>query len=88
MTLNDVNNTIAVDHTTDYLYFNGGAMNIVYGEQNYINIIFKHINSRVALSIDATAEMGNVNQYFSKYIRYGICKPQLMAVQHRNICCL
>ncbi|TYO89700.1 hypothetical protein LX74_02692 [Elizabethkingia miricola] len=60
MTLNDVNNTIAVDHTTDYLYFNSGAMNIVYGEQNYINIIFKHINSRVALSIDATAEMGNV----------------------------
>ena len=59
-TLSDVTNRIAVNHTTDYLYFNSGQVNIVYGQQNYINITFKHINSRISLNLDATAEMGHI----------------------------
>lgn len=59
-TLNNVINTVAVGNTTDYLYFNSGPVNIVYGQQNYINITFKHVNSNVSLSIDATAELGRI----------------------------
>ena len=58
--LSDVTNTIAVDNASDYLYFNSGSVNIVYGQQNYINITFRHVNSRVSLVVDATAEMGNI----------------------------
>ena len=53
-------NTVAVGNTTDYLYFNSGPVNIVYGQQNYINITFRHVNSNVSLSIDATAELGRI----------------------------
>lgn len=59
-TISDVFNTVTVDHTSDYLYFNSGPINIIYGQQNYINVIFKHINSRVSLNVDATAEMGQI----------------------------
>lgn len=59
-TLDDVANTIAVDNSTDYLYFNSGPVTIIYGQQNYINVNFKHINSRVSLNIDATSEMGKI----------------------------
>ncbi|WP_454060090.1 hypothetical protein [Elizabethkingia ursingii] len=59
-TLNNVINTVVVGNTTDYLYFNSGPVNIVYGQQNYINVTFKHVNSSVSLSIDATAEMGRI----------------------------
>ncbi|MDX8568490.1 hypothetical protein OZ668_10855 [Elizabethkingia sp. HX XZB] len=59
-TLSDVVNTVTVDHTSDYLYFNSGPVNIIYGQQNYINVTFKHINNRVSLSIDATAEIGQI----------------------------
>ncbi|MEH7889944.1 hypothetical protein [Elizabethkingia meningoseptica] len=59
-TLSDVVNTVAVDNATDYLYFNSGPVNIVYGQQNYVNITFSHINSRISLNVDATAEMGRI----------------------------
>ncbi|WP_407480457.1 hypothetical protein [Elizabethkingia miricola] len=58
--LSDVTNTVSVASSLDYLYFNSGPLNIIYGQQNYINITFKHINSRVILSMDASAEMGNI----------------------------
>lgn len=52
-TLTDVINTITVDDATDYLYFNSGSFNIVSGQQNYINVNFRHINSRVSINLDA-----------------------------------
>ncbi|AQX83690.1 hypothetical protein ATB97_13155 [Elizabethkingia bruuniana] len=58
--LSDVTNTVSVVSSLDYLYFNSGPLNIIFGQQNYINITFKHINSRVILSVDATAEMGRI----------------------------
>ncbi|WP_462350387.1 hypothetical protein [Elizabethkingia bruuniana] len=58
--LSDVTNTVSVVSLLDYLYFNSGPLNIIFGQQNYINITFKHINSRVILSVDATAEMGRI----------------------------
>lgn len=59
-TLSDVTNTIAVDNTSDYLYYNSGLVNIIYGQQNYINITFRHVNSKVSLVVDATTEMGRI----------------------------
>lgn len=58
--LSDVTNTVSVVSSLDYLYFNSGPLNIIFGQQNYINITFKHINSRVILSVDATGEMGRI----------------------------
>lgn len=52
--INDVINTILVDNTSDYLYFNSGPRTIVWGQQNYIGITFKGINSRVKVNLNTS----------------------------------
>ncbi|MDV3982165.1 hypothetical protein CMT48_13930 [Elizabethkingia anophelis] len=57
-----------IDDTTDYVMFPNLhdvlyykiTMEVKYGQQNYLNVIFKHVGILVKMTVDATAEIGKI----------------------------
>ncbi|AQX03538.1 hypothetical protein BBD32_08305 [Elizabethkingia anophelis] len=59
-----------IDDTTDYNNISGSSypdmlyykvtMEVKYGQQNYLNVVFRHVGILVKMTVDATPEMGQI----------------------------
>lgn len=68
----------------DFLYFKT-TLTLKYGEQNYLDVVLKHVGIQISLTVDATPEMGNITSLGLGYRHVGASTMSMNDIITNNI---